>query len=207
MKKIKIDNKKTYRFYFCNIKTTIVRNSANSHGKSYFDFERAKKPKIDNGFGRRRTTTGSFTESLNIQMGEKRQYSFIRETNRSPIIDSPFDSESELGIRNPVYDINYGRELPDPPAEGERLTPDRISNTYATIDDAHESYEQERPERGRSGYEVVLRRPAYDTHSIITSQLQSPIEEDNFKLRSWHKILIILTLTIGNVLHKQPLSL
>ena len=177
-----------YCFYFCNIKTTIVRNSANSHGKSYFDSERAKKPKIDNGFGRRRTTTGSFTESLNIQMGEKRQYSFIRETNRSPIIDSPFDSESELGIRNPVYDINYGRELPDPPAEGERLTPDRISNanTYATIDDAYESY---------------------DTHSIITSQLQSPIEEDNFKLRSWHKILIILTLIIGNVLHKQPLSL
>ena len=130
--KLKIDNQKLYCFYFCNIKTTIIRNSLNSNEPSYFSLERAKKPKLDNGFGRRRSTTGSFTESLNIQMGKQRQYSFAKEPTRAPVIDS--SSTSDLEIRSPVY-MRYGRDLPDPPFEEGRLTPNSIRSeaTYAEI--------------------------------------------------------------------------
>ena len=146
-----------YRFYFCNIKTTITRNSFNSNGKSYFDFNRAKKSRIDNGFGRKRSTTGSFTEN---------PYAFARQTSCSPIIDSVFDSESELGIRNPVYDTLYGRERADTPHESGRPTPDNVSqasteNPYSLarqtscspiIDSVFDSES-----------ELGIRNPVYDT--------------------------------------------
>ena len=165
-----------YRFYFCNIKTTITRNSFNSNGKSYFDFNRAKKSRIDNGFGRKRSTTGSFTEN---------PYAFARQTSCSPIIDSVFDSESELGIRNPVYDTLYGRERADTPHESGRPTPDNVSQasipSTATIMH-HENH-------------------IYATISDIekSGRPTPPIEEDKCSLQFRHKISIVLIVFLGNV--------
>ena len=113
LKKVKIDNKKTYCFYFCNVKTTIVKCASSSEGKSYFDHQRARKPTIDNDFGLHDSFTG--------------------ELNESRLID-PFDEESEYGIRNPAYDILRGRQLPELPVETQRpnSSADSVA-TYATM--------------------------------------------------------------------------
>ena len=65
-------------------------------------------------------------------MGKQRQYSFAKEPTRAPVIDS--SSTSDLEIRSPVY-MRYGRDLPDPPFEEGRHTPNSIRSeaTYATI--------------------------------------------------------------------------
>ena len=113
LKKVKIDNKKTYCFYFCNVKTTIVKCASSSQGKSYFDHQRARKPTIDNDFGLHDSFTG--------------------ELNQSRLID-PSDDESEYGIRNPAYDILRGRQLPELPVETQRpnSSADSVA-TYATM--------------------------------------------------------------------------
>ena len=113
LKKVKIDNKKTYCFYFCNVKTTIVKCASSSEGKSYFDHQRARKPTIDNDFGIHDSFTG--------------------ELNQSRLID-PSDEESEYGIRNPAYDILRGRKLPELPVETQRpnSSADSVA-TYATM--------------------------------------------------------------------------
>ena len=113
LKKVKIDNKKTYCFYFCNVKTTIVKCASSSQGKSYFDHQRARKPTIDNDFGLHDSFTG--------------------ELNQSRLID-PSDEESEYGIRNPAYDILRGRQLPELPVETIRpnSSADSVA-TYATM--------------------------------------------------------------------------
>ena len=97
------------------------------------------------------------------------------------MIDSVFDSGSELGIQNPIYDTLYGRQRADTPHESKRPIPDNISHAsipstaiYATITDFEEN---ERP-----------------TLSI---------QEDKCGLKSCHKISIVLIIFLGNVLHKQ----
>ena len=200
---MKIDNKKLYRFYFCNIKTTIVRNSFNSIRKSYFDLERAKKPKPDNGFGQTRSI------SPHDPYDPQRQYVLARQRNHSPIIDSVFDSGSELGVRNPIYDTLYGRQLPDTPHESRapHTWPPRATNTdgqhadlspdnnqftaiYATITDTDES---ERP-----ASPTPVNTSTTSTHTTIISQLLGYTTEDKCRLKLCHKMLITLIILIGN---------
>ena len=202
--KMKIDNKKLYRFYFCNIKTTVVRNSFNSNRKSYFDLERAKKPKPDNGFGQTRSTTS------HDPYDPQRQYLFAKPRNHSPIIDSVFDSESELGVRNHIYDILYGRQLPDTPHESRApytwppravdpddqlagLSSENIQSTaiYATITDTDESERQASP--------IPVNTSTTSTHATIISQLLGYTTEDKCRLKLCHKMLITLIVLIGNV--------
>ena len=201
---MKIDNKKLYRFYFCNIKTTIVRKSFNSIRKSYFDLERAKKPKPDNGFGQTRSTTPD------DPYDPQRQFVFARPRNHSPIIDSVFESESELGVRNPIYDTLYGRQLPDTPHESKAphtwppraanmdgqhagLSSDNIQSTaiYATITDTDES---ERP-----ASPTPVNTSTTSTHATIISQLLGYTTEDKCRPKLCHKMLITLIVLIGNV--------
>ena len=175
-----IDKEKMYCFYFCDIKTTIIRNRNNSHGKSYFDVYRSKKTKVDSGFASDRSTNEFFVR---------------KESNSTAINDSVFEFEDDFGqLRNAIYDINDGRRLPEPPAiiRPELANNSSHDNTYISIDTRSHT-----PTLDVSV--VIASMFGTQLDPAIVEEEEISIGKNSFRFRRCHKMMLGVFILIGNV--------